>query len=154
MTSLFLHRVCGFVINYTDSLPRGIYQLRPIKKEIERNMIVALAVPEHVQSLVYGRKWLFKGTMLMKPVAAIPGDKILISENGLYINERYFGPVFSFDSDGLPLPEIRISYTLRDRQVFLASRYKKSFESRYFGHVYIKNIIAEALPILTFKGRT
>jgi len=41
LLSLTLYRGFGFVINYTDSLPKGLYRLYPVT-EIERNTLVAL----------------------------------------------------------------------------------------------------------------
>ena len=111
-------------------------------------------MPEHVKSIVYGRGWLFKGSILLKPVAGTAGDSIRIADEGLCINKRYFGPIYTYDSQGLPLPKIRISYILKDNQIFLASPYPRSFDSRYFGAVTTESIIAEAvpLPILKQKG--
>ena len=114
-------------------------------------MLIALAVPEHVQSMVYGRGWLFKGSLLLKPVAAVAGDRIRITDEGLSINKTYVGPVYPYDTEGLPLPVLRTSYTLKEDEVFLASPYPRSFDSRYFGPVNKKDIIAEVIPLFTFS---
>ncbi len=151
LLSLTFHHIGGIVINYTASLPKGLYHLRPIDTDITRDMLVALTVPEHVQSMVYGRGWLVKGSLLLKPVAAVAGDRISITDEGLLINTRYFGPVYPCDTQGLPLPVLRTSYTLKENQIFLACPYPRSFDSRYFGPVDKKDIIAEVIPIFTFS---
>ncbi len=50
----------------------------------------------------------------------------------------------------MPLPRLRFSSTLTSDQVFVASPYERSFDSRYFGPIYMKDIIAQAVPVLTF----
>lgn len=86
----------------------------------------------------------------MKPVAALPGENVSVTDEGLYINERLFGPVFVSDRQGMPLPRLRFSSLLTHDQIFVASPYKRSFDSRYFGPIHVKNIIARAVPVLTF----
>ena len=151
LVSFSVHHIFGIIINYTASLPKGLYRLHPLPPDIERNMLIALAVPEHVQSMVYGRGWLLKGSLLLKPVAAVAGDRFRITDEGLSINKRYVGPVYSYDTQGLPLPVLRTSYILKEGQVFLASPYPRSFDSRYFGPVDKKDIIAEVTPLFTFS---
>jgi conjugal transfer pilin signal peptidase TrbI len=113
-------------------------------------MIVAFPVPEPVRDIVYGRRWLIKGALLIKPVAALPGESVSITDEGLYINGQLFGPVFVSDRQGMPLPRLRFSSTLNSDQVFVASPYERSFDSRYFGPIHMKDIIAQSLPVLTF----
>ena len=149
LSAAVLSRVCGFIINYTDSLPRGIYQLRPFNRA-EHDMIVVFPVPEPVRDIVYGRGWLMKGALLMKPVAALSGESVSITDKGLYINKRLFGPVFVSDRQGMPLPRLRFSSLLTHDQIFVASPYKRSFDSRYFGPIHVNDILAQAIPVLTF----
>jgi len=149
LSATVLSRVCGLIINYTDSLPRGIYQLRPLSRA-DHDMIVVFPVPESVRDIVYGRGWLMKGALLMKPIAALPGESVSVTDEGLYIDKRLFGPVFVSDRQGMPLPQIRFSSLIRENQVFVASPSKRSFDSRYFGPVHVKNIVAQAVPVLTF----
>jgi conjugal transfer pilin signal peptidase TrbI len=113
-------------------------------------MIVAFPVPEPVRDIVYGRQWLLKGALLMKPIAALPTESVSITDEGLYINDKLFGPVFFSDRQGMPLPRLRFSSTLTSDQVFVASPYERSFDSRYFGPLHMKDIVAQAIPVLTF----
>jgi conjugative transfer signal peptidase TraF len=149
--SFSIHHIWGIIINYTASLPKGLYRLHPLAPDIERDMLVALHVPAPFKDMVYGRGWLFKGSLVLKPVAAVAGDRILITDEGLSINKRYVGPVYSYDTQGLPLPVLRMSYTLKEGQIFLASTYPRSFDSRYFGPVNTKDIIAQVIPLFTFS---
>ena len=61
---ILLRHGFNLVINYTDSLPKGIYHLKPVCK-LTTDKIVALAVPEHVRELVYGRGWLLRNGFLI-----------------------------------------------------------------------------------------
>ena len=146
---LTMYRGFGFVINYTDSLPEGVYRLYPVT-EINLNTLIAIDVPEPYKDMVYGRGWLIRGGILIKPVAAMSGDRIDINDSKLYINGRYFGPVFKQDLQGLPLPGVSGSYELKKDGLFLASPYARSFDSRYFGPVTKDSILAEAKPVWTF----
>jgi conjugative transfer signal peptidase TraF len=139
----------GFTLNYTPSLPIGLYCLRPIDT-IQPGMLVSLHVPAEVRPLVYGRHYLKTGADLIKPVAAIHGDTVCLTDTGLFINGQYHGPVYTADSRGNLLPRIRWCHRLDDDQIFLASDYSKSFDSRYFGAVERTELLYEAVPVLTF----
>jgi conjugative transfer signal peptidase TraF len=84
---------------------------------------------------------------LMKPVVAKQGDIVEVSAAGLCINGKYFGPVSQYDSQGLSLPRLYKKYVLGPGEYFVATRYRNSFDSRYFGKIRRSDIKWVARPL-------
>lgn len=133
---------CKIMFQITPSLPKGIYWIdHPAR--IEKGMICVFDVPKNVYALMKTRRWLPEHFRfyLSKPLVAEEGEIVDVSEEGLFINGRYFGPVKQYDSQGLPLPnKIYRRYVLGQGEYFFASTYVNSFDSRYFGPVRKENI--------------
>ena len=133
----------------TPSLPRGAYWIDKPEK-ITTGMLCVFPIPPDVYGMMKSREWLPEHVdfYLMKPVVAQQGDVVEVSARGLYINNRYFGPVYHSDSQGLPLPKVYRRYLLGPGEYFVATAYSKSFDSRYFGKIRRADIRWVARPLL------
>jgi conjugative transfer signal peptidase TraF len=141
-----------YYLNLSDSEPWGIYQLTPFDGHLYTGELVIMEVPVQARPYVYGRGWLPKGGLLLKNIGAIPGDQVMISNNGIIINHKYTGPVFTKDSQGKPLPEIRGSFRIPPGSFLpLSTAVPNSFDGRYFGPVPLRLIVGKAKPVLIFK---
>ena len=137
------------IYNATDSLPHGFY--RVIKQEIyERGDLIVFPVPEEVRSLVLERGWLKPDSYLIKPLAAINGDKVWITCGQVFVNGKSFGAIKKQDKEGLPLPSLVIDGKLSPRKIAVLQRSDDSFDSRYFGQIDESQIIGRAVPIWVF----
>jgi conjugative transfer signal peptidase TraF len=145
-------RTLPYYLNLSDSEPRGIYQLRPFDGHLIPGELIIMEVPVQARPYVYGRGWLPKDGLLLKNVGAVPGDQVMISIDGIMINQKYTGPVFTRDSQGKPLPEIRGSFRVPPGSFLpLATAVPNSFDGRYFGPVPQRLIVGKAKPVLIFK---
>ena len=142
-----------FFIQITDSMPKGLYY----KKNLDKIMIGDIAVfspPDNAKQIIYERGWLLKNLEcnLMKPVVAIENDVVKISiTDGLLINNKYFGPVKSYDSKGLPLTVFQGQRKIQKEEFFFASSYcPNSFDSRHFGPIKKNALIGIAEPFVIF----
>ena len=146
---LFAHD--KFYLNLTLSEPRGIYQKIPFNGILKKGDLVIFQPPQAAKPYLYERKWSRPGTPLLKNVAALSGDTYQINEKAIFINEHYLGPIYHYDLQGLPLPKLRGSFTVKAGCFLPLSTYaKNSFDGRYFGEVAIKKILSKAKLIYKF----
>jgi conjugative transfer signal peptidase TraF len=135
--------------NWTPSLPLGLYWLSP-GRPIAVGTLVAFPVPPRVQELVRERKYLPPRALLIKPVVALPSDRVCTEGGTLIVNGSALGAVPTEDSAKRPLPHANGCGPLPEGQVFLASRYAKSFDSRTFGPVSLSQIRGTVTPLWTY----
>jgi len=139
-----------FVLNVTDSLPHGIYYVSK-RSTYSRGDIVCFPIPAEVEPMVTGRGWLKKGHLMMKPIAALPGDEVCLNGSSLSINNEQKGNIRSVASEGRPLPRYAHCGPLGDDELFVANAAdSKSFDSRYFGPIPKDEIKGRAQPIWIF----
>ena len=138
------------VIQPTESMPKGIYRILP-PEHIHKGDIVIFDFPKSVAHMK-SRMWVpSESGLLMKSVQGVFNDQITVTEDGLYINDVYFGEVKTHDRQGLPLPSFKGRHLIKKDYFFVASRNKNSFDSRYFGLIARSTIQGIAKPIITFR---
>lgn len=131
-------------LNLSASLPRGLYRLTAVQTPLVRESLVVLAAPASVQP------WIPWWLPLLKPVAALPGDLVCVREAGLYIGERYYGPVYT-SADGKALPRVNGCVHLQPGEIFVASPRPGSVDGRYFGPTPVESLKAQAAPVWTWE---
>lgn len=159
---LFFSFLCIFKIiklpalvyfNSSPSLPVGVYVRVPLKNPLERDGLVVVKVPKEMHKYIYGRNWLKKNTPLLKMVYALPGDTYTISDEAIFVNGEFVGEIYRQDKTGLPLPEIRGTFTVKEGYFLpMSARYPDSFDGRYFGQISQNEIIAEVKPLFIFPN--
>ncbi|WP_083347512.1 conjugative transfer signal peptidase TraF [Rhizobium sp. LCM 4573] len=147
----------GYRVNLTHSAPSGLWRVVPVElAAIQRGELVEVCPPPaRIVSLMSERGYLSSGdcspggvTTLLKPVAAVAGDRVTI---------RRGNPA---EVNGEPLPNTTAeqgipawpdgTYPVQPGQVWLFSTYSPgSFDSRYFGPVPLVNVRGRASPVLT-----
>lgn len=138
------------ILNYTASMPLGIYQRVPIHTW-RHGMVVVITPSSSDKALFAARGWLMKQGVLIKPIGALPGDQVCIQNDTVTVNGDDVGPVFAKDSHGLPLPVIRGCFVLPQGTVFpLSTHSAHSFDGRYFGAIPMAQVLGEARPVWTF----
>jgi conjugative transfer signal peptidase TraF len=144
-------------INFTASIPIGIYYLSPLRpNSVRRGMLVAACAPARAAGLGRQRGYLAVGhcahntELLLKSVAAIANDDVSVTSVGVTVNgcllplsrriaQDRFGRQWSSWPTG--------HYRLASRQVWLHAANARSWDSRYWGPVSVDTIVSEATPL-------
>lgn len=150
-TKVLWHRMgANVILNLTSSVPKGFYFVRPMT-EPQYGTIVVFPIPKEVLSQLGDRPWLNVNFPLIKPIAAIAGDTVCISDNGVVINNMHVANVYREDFQGASLPYLRGCFTITNGHFFPVSRTnERSFDGRYFGIVPLTSIIGQAMPLFTW----
>ena len=147
-------------INWTSSMPLGLYQEAPAR--LERGAQVLICLPEEITRVGRRRRYLPLGdcpegvSPIVKQIVAIAGDETEIQEEFLAVNGVVVDrtPLRSTDSLGRPMDHAPLGRRLvADGEVWvLGSERSRSWDSRYFGAVPVESIVASAKPVLTLGG--
>jgi conjugative transfer signal peptidase TraF len=135
--------------NWTPSLPLGLYWLSP-GGAATVGTLVAFPVPSQVQELVRERKYLPPRALLIKPIVALPSDRVCTEDGTLVVGGSVLGAVLTEDSAKRPLPHATGCGPLSEGQVFVASHFPKSFDSRTFGPIALNTLRGTVTPLWTF----
>lgn len=144
----------NFLINITDSLPPGLYGLSSKKTLMRDNLVIFCPniSNQTVQYLGVGdpatrflRRCDQNVISFTKPISAIAGDTVVVTDKSIFINGRHF-------VDFLPnkkLPHVAAgTYKVKPGTVWVISKYNTlSFDSRYFGAISVDQIIGNARPL-------
>ena len=140
-------RVGGVVINHTASLPPGFYRKQSCP--VRRGCLVLFRLPE---AQAGGRSYAQEN--LIKKVVAMEGDRVTISATGVTVNGQRLpnSTPLTADHEGRPLPvAISDDYSLLPGELLTMSTYNaRSFDSRYFGPVPRRCVVAVVTPVLTW----
>ncbi len=132
-------------LNLSASMPLGLYRLHRVSEPLRYGQAVLLDIPEAL------RPWWPSRMALLKPVAGLPGDVLIIVQQRFYINGDDYGPVFE-QAAGLALPRLPVPMVVREGEVCLASKVMKSLDCRYSGPVPVERITAVATLFWTWEG--
>lgn len=149
----------GYRLNVTPSLPRGIYQLST--ESPARGDIVSFCISGDAADLARSRGYLQAGSCpsglrpLMKRLAAMPGDKVIVSEKSTSCSSSggfcCLWPVTPLKTDrkGRPLAAAPIGGVVPDRMALVLTRHPGGFDSRYYGFVPLESL-QKMEPVFTF----
>jgi conjugative transfer signal peptidase TraF len=149
-------------INFTDSMPIGIYLLSPFRPDrVKRGMLVAACPPARAANIGRQRGYLAAGPcvndteLVLKAIAGAPDDEVQVTSAGLVVNALllpHTRPVRR-DRSGRPLAQWpRGRYRLTSGQVWLYAADDRSWDSRYWGPASVRDLKAVAVPLLIAPG--
>jgi len=146
-------------VNFTASMPLGIYQLKPVPPGgIARGMTVAACPPFEAARLGRSRGYLAPGPCpggsepLLKLVAGVPGDRIDVLTAGVNVDGCRLpdsAPVAADNSGRRLRAWTPGGYRLAAGQVWLYAPNARSWDSRYWGPAAAADVLAFAVPLLT-----
>jgi conjugative transfer signal peptidase TraF len=154
----------GLRLNDTPSVPTGLWRVLPFDGPLKRGQIVSICPPPTpVFAEAHTRGYLAKGRCpsglepMLKPVAAIGGDVVQKTPNGVTVN-GVLAPnslALAADSQGRPLPALASDpRVIQQDEVFLLSGMnQRSFDSRYFGPLPVSAVEGIAVPVWTGRKR-
>jgi conjugative transfer signal peptidase TraF len=126
----------GVRINSSDSLPYHLFFSRKGQPKLERGRIIAFINPR------------LSTDLLAKEIIGLPGDKIFIKEQSVFINDKPIGKVLEKSSSGKKFNPIQEG-VIPEGYVFVCGAHEQSFDSRYqeFGLINIENIKESLWPL-------
>jgi conjugative transfer signal peptidase TraF len=150
--------VIGLRINLSESVPRGLWREYTLKHAPATGMVVALCPPDKaIFEMARERQYLSQGwcgshlEVLFKPVAAVAGDVVDVTDDGICVNGKALprSAALAKDGAGRPLTAMpRGNYVVPSGYVWLLSSYSpRSFDSRYFGPLPLSDIRGEVRPL-------
>jgi len=128
--------------NASKSVPVGWYFVEHRKPKLHEIAVVKLADwPEVYAS---SRGYLPRNVWLLKPVAGLSPAMVCRFGGHIFIDGKLVARAKLFDRQHRVLPRWKGCITLKSDEVFLISRPKNSFDSRYFGSVKLSQVIGVA----------
>lgn len=146
--------VAGACLRYptTDSAPPGLYLLT--YDEPVRGSWAVACLPQSVAGLGRQRGYLGPGrcpggsSPVLKLVAALPGDRVLVTDTGLTVNDTPLPDTARrpHDSQDRPVPTIPTGlYRVAPGEVWLYSDHSPaSWDSRYYGPIPLAGVRSHA----------
>ncbi len=157
----YLATALGLCINLTPSMPVGLYLTHTGPNHpLQRGTLVLLCPLETPAfRLAMNRNYIGAGSCpnqsspLLKPVAAVAGDTVTLSPQGVQVNQTWLpqSKIFNYDSAERPLPHWPYGlYTVHSGEVWLFSTHSlQSYDSRYFGPIDEARITTSVTPLWT-----
>jgi conjugative transfer signal peptidase TraF len=150
----------GLRLNETPSVPTGLWRVLALDGSVKRGQIVSICPPPApVFAEAHTRGYLAKGRCpgglqpMLKPVAAIGGDVVQKTPQGVTVNGALVphSLALAADSQGRPLPVFGPGPAVIGRnEIFLLSGMnERSFDSRYFGPLPASMVEGIAIPVWT-----
>lgn len=147
-----MDRTPFFVWNQSESVPVGLYVLRPSNAPTLGDL-AAIRLPSDLSDWAIERGYLGADTLLLKRVAATSGMVVCRDDLSILVNGTIVAMAAETDRNGLPLPSWTGCVTLGPEEVFLLNAHvDDSLDGRYFGTVNASQIVGQALPFWTRGG--
>lgn len=162
----------GITYNSSESVPVGLYRVRPLRGDPARGQVVGVCLtrgaavlardrgyvhPQGLEPWVYGARCGSELAVIGKPVAAVPGDTVEVTTSGVYVNGSPLpkGTILSEDRSGRQLPRaVPRMRVLGSGEFWIQSPYTtRSFDSRVYGPVYREQMVDLRVPLLTSGSR-
>lgn len=149
----------GLFFNGTVSLPLGFYHLRDTPVQV--GDVVVACLGKEASALALARAYVSEGDCsygtapVGKILAATEGDTVAVTKDGVWLAGRLLpnSTPLGTDSDGYSLPDGRGRYVLNAGEAWLYSGYHaRSFDSRYYGPVPMRDIRGRAVPLWVWPG--
>lgn len=154
---------CGYVFNYSGSMPYGLYKTKKILPgNIERGMDVLVCLPDQAITEGFKRGYLHKDKRcangaepLIKKIIAISGDHIAVNDQAIIVSsdgdsQRYAAPRQTDSLSGQPVKNwlTKKNFHLK-QQVWVYGAYHSdySWDSRYYGPIPNDYVLAQLVPV-------
>ncbi len=149
LSSIAARPVPRFLWNASESVPIGLYRLRPVG-HLAVTDLVAVEPPEPLATFLTDGQYLPRGVPLLKRVLALPGQTVCRDHLAITIDKIELGAAREHDSRGRPLPVWQGCHVVADGEVFLMNwQSADSLDGRYFGVLPTSAIVGRAEPLWT-----
>jgi len=117
----------GLTVNLTESMPLGLYQFSQGNTDITKSDLIVFNIHQ-------------TSDQLLKKVIGVENDHVVVNQEGVFLNGALVAnsKIFRFDSKGHPLTPKLLDKILVKNEIFAMGDHIQSYDSRYFGTVYVK----------------
>lgn len=122
------------IINETPSMQKGLYVRTGNATDLKRGEIVAMPMPKNAKEYLVGKLGYPADTLLIKRVAALPGDIVCRQTDTLSVAGKTL-QAKARDRHDNALPNWQGCHKLTNERIFIQGDHSGSFDSRYFGPV-------------------
>ena len=130
--------------NISPSVPVGLYRFVPIEGLVHRGDLL------HLPAVRFGHSWFYRRLIpLLKPVAAVPGEEVCVQPEGLWVQGKPYGVVYT-EHRGGPIPVFWGCHVVGVGEVFVASHEDRSLDGRYFGMTRVEDA-RRVVPLWTWR---
>lgn len=146
-----IHPPPRLIWNASASVRTGLYAVHPAR-DLRAGDLVVVAPPEPLAGFLASRGTLPAGVLLIKPVAALPGQTLCRTGAAVSVEGAVLGEARAHDRLGRPLPAWQGCRLIAPDEVFLMNPARPdSFDGRYFGPLPASTIVGRASPLWTSK---
>jgi conjugative transfer signal peptidase TraF len=140
-----------YVWNASDSVPIGLYRLRPADNLFVTEL-VAVQPPEPLATFLDLNGYLPTGAPMLKRVLALPGQTVCRSGLAVSVDAIKMGEARDRDGRGRPLPKWRGCRVVGEGELFFMNwQSDSSLDGRYFGFLPASAVIGRAFPVWTWE---
>lgn len=159
----YLAHHSGFVINYSGSMPYGLYKAKKVSSEkLKKGMDVLVCLPDQAINEGFKQGYLHKDKRcangaepLIKKIIAVNGDVVIASDNTIVVtshdvSQRYFAPMQTNSLSGKRVKSwLKKKTFLLKNHVWVYGAYHSdySWDSRYFGPIQNDYVLAQLVPV-------
>jgi conjugative transfer signal peptidase TraF len=141
-----------YVWNATESVPVGLYRLRPADNLFVTELL-AIQPPEPLAIFLDLNGYLPAGLPMLKRVLALPGQTVCRSGLTVSVDTIEMGEARERDGRGRPLPKWQGCHVVREGELFVMNWQSiSSLDGRYFGFLPASSVIGRALPMWTWEN--
>ena len=149
LSSIGERSVPWYLWNASQSVPIGLYRLRPIGS-LAVTELVAVRPPEPTATFLADGDYLPRNVPMLKRVLALPGQTVCREHLTITVDGIAMGIARERDTRGRPLPVWQGCRVVVDGEVFLMNwQSADSLDGRYFGVLPTSSIIGKATPLWT-----
>ena len=140
--ALFFERFrIGFDFQQVQCLDWQIFLIDTHDKHVSRGNIFAFESDERIA------QWFPVGITFVKLLAGVPGDQIVVNQQGVFVNQENRGALPLLAQIPQSLEDITRNEQVPDGKLWAMGTAPASFDSRYWGYVDEDNIIGRVYPI-------
>lgn len=131
--------------NASRSVPIGLYWITPGCPRLGELVLVQLTGP--MTALADRRGYLRRSAYLLKPVAAVAGNRVCRFGTHVFVRGRRAALALAKDSMGRRMPAWHGCRTLGPGELLVLADNRASFDSRYFGTVRTEHLAGRAMRL-------
>ncbi len=142
------------VMTFHKSDPHRLFLTIPFHHELQKEDYVAVDIydPQVKEYTLVKTSFIAivtnaKGYPLVKKIGGMPGERIQIIDDSIYIEGRLLGKRHKKTSNNVQLPEPKFPPVIPENKYYIYLPHERSFDSRYLGLVDKKDIKGVLVPV-------
>jgi conjugative transfer signal peptidase TraF len=149
LSTIGVRPVPYYLWNASESVPNGLYRLRPAGK-LDVTDLVAVLPPEPIATFLAAGNYLPRDVPMLKRVLALPGQTVCRDHLTIIVDNLKIGVARERDSRDRPLPIWQGCHVVAGDEVFLMNwQSADSLDGRYFGVLPASAAIGKAEAVWT-----